>query len=73
VVLEKHKENVTGFINKGFTPFREYTRESRLESTAVFYNSKPARRKARRVGAFTFAAFVILMIPLILMLFGVGS
>jgi hypothetical protein len=68
VVLAKHQENVASFISKGLTPYSEYTRESRLKSTALYYNSKPLRNKARRVGAFTFFAFAVLMVPLVLQL-----
>lgn len=67
-VLEKHRESVASFVSKGYTPFQEYTRESRLESSALYYNSKPAKSKARRVGAFTFIAFVVLIFPLIVIL-----
>ena len=68
VVLAKHQENVTAFVKQGLAPYREYTRESRLESTVLYYQSKPLRSKARKVGAFTFGAFVILMVPLVLRL-----
>jgi hypothetical protein len=67
-VLEKHKENVAGFVSKGYVPFREYTRETRMEGAAIYYNSRPARGKARRVGAVTFIAFVVMMFPLVLTL-----
>jgi hypothetical protein len=73
VVLAKHQENVAAFVSKGLTPYREFTRESRLESTALYYNSGPLRSKARKVGAFTFFAFVILMVPLVLQLLNVSG
>jgi hypothetical protein len=67
-VLAKHKENVAAFVNKGYTPFKDYTRETRMEGAAIYYNSQPARSKARRVGLVTFIAFVVLMFPLVLSL-----
>jgi len=72
-VLARHRENVADFVSRGLTPYQEYTRESRLESTSLYYNSKPLRSKARRVGAFTFFAFLILIVPLLLQILAMAG
>jgi hypothetical protein len=49
-LLVMHKEAVDKLIDTGHRLFRDYTRESRLEATGLFYASSHSKRRMRFTG-----------------------
>jgi hypothetical protein len=43
-MLETHKKSVADFMNQGYTPFREYTWQSRIKATHLYYNSASIKK-----------------------------
>ena len=68
-ILEIHKKHVASFVNRGFTPCEEYTRQSRINAANLYYNSRLSRRQLRTAGAINFAFFLVFCFFLILPLF----
>jgi len=49
-VIKVHQERVQAFINVGSEPFKEYTQESRLQATELFYASDGSRKYMQSIG-----------------------
>jgi hypothetical protein len=63
--LELHKNNVQVFRNKGFIPYHEYSKQSRLQASDAYYQSSIARSQWRIAGAISCFGFIIFILPLI--------
>ncbi len=65
-ILEIHKKSVASFVKRGFTPYEEYTRQSRIDAANLYYNSRLSRRQLRTAGAINFVFFLVFCFFLIL-------
>ena len=50
-MLQTHKKQVDEFINKGYTPFTDFSRESAIKATDLYYRSPAPLRQLRIAGA----------------------
>jgi hypothetical protein len=60
-MLEVHKKQVENFIEKGRTPYQEYTRESFIRATNLYYSSPYPRKKLRVAGIINLLFFLFLI------------
>jgi hypothetical protein len=65
-ILNTHKMNVRNFIEKGFIPYKEYTWQSRLKATYLYYKNPFIRKDQFRTDLASLAILVICIIPLII-------
>jgi hypothetical protein len=49
-MLAVHQNQVNEFVNKGFIPFRDYTRETVIEATNLYYHAPHPLRQLRIAG-----------------------
>ncbi len=70
-MLETHKKQVEDFIARGFTPYRDYTRETVIEATNLYYNSPYPRRQLRVAG--TINLLFVLVCFLIFIFLALGA
>jgi hypothetical protein len=57
--LEEHKKNIVSFIVKGYSPFTEYTEQTRIDATNLYYKSKIIKSQMQTRGV---TALVLLLI-----------
>jgi hypothetical protein len=69
-MLEEHNKHVKEFSDKGYTPFREYSRESLIEATNLYYKSPHTRQQLRTAGMISLMFWVICVLIFILFLRG---
>ena len=67
-MLETHKKKVAEFTAKGLTPYRDYTRESLIEATLLFYNASHPRLQLRTAGMINLIYFLVLVFVFVLLL-----
>ncbi|MBN1188743.1 MAG: hypothetical protein JXA46_03235 [Dehalococcoidales bacterium] len=70
-MLEEHKKLVSEFVEKGYTPFRDYNRETLIEATNQYYAS-PYTRQQMRAAAMISLIFWFICI-LVVVLFARGA
>jgi len=58
-MLESHRKDVAGMIEKGQTPFRDYTRETVIEATRQYYRASYPKSQLRVAGVTNTLIFVI--------------
>jgi hypothetical protein len=69
-MLEEHKKLVREFTDKGFTPFRDYTRETLVDATNLYYSSPNTRQQLRTAGMVSLLFWVICVLVFILFVRG---
>jgi hypothetical protein len=67
-MLEAHRREVEEFVNKGFTPIKDYTQETAVQATHQYYNS-PYPRQQLRVAGFINLLFILFCIFICALLF----
>jgi hypothetical protein len=60
-MLEAHKEQVTKFVNEGYTPYSEYTQDTFIQATNEYYQSQYPRDQLRTAG---FVNLGLLLLPI---------
>jgi hypothetical protein len=71
--LEVHKKQVEEFINKGFNPYKEYTRDSLVQATVQYYHSSYPRQQLRTAGIFNLLFFLLIVFVFALLVKGAFS
>ena len=67
-MLAVHQNQVKEFVNKGFTPFGDYTRETVIEATNLYYRAPHPLRQLRIAGIINLL-FILLCIFVCVILF----
>jgi hypothetical protein len=67
-MLETHENEIKHFEEKGYTPIRDYTRETAIEATNQYYNSSYPRQQLRVAGIVNLL-FILLCILICAVLF----
>jgi hypothetical protein len=70
-MLEEHKKMVKEFTDKGYTPFRDYNRDTLIEATNLYYASPNTRQQMRTAAMFSLFFWFICVMILVLFLRGV--
>ena len=60
-LLSIHKKRIESMVSKGYHPFQEYTKETRLRATMQYYRSPVVRNKTRQASAL-FLFFVLFIV-----------
>ena len=58
-VLTIHRNCVDLFIEKGHTPFKEYTKQTRIDATNMYYGSNFVRKHMRTLGVISLIFFLV--------------
>lgn len=66
-MIESHRNDVAAFVAKGYVPFNEYTRESVIKATNLYYKASYPSRQLRIAGMtnsifFLFSLFVLYLL-----------
>jgi hypothetical protein len=69
-MLEEHRKNVKELSDKGYSPFQQYSRETLIEATNLYYNSPHTRQQLRTAGMISLLFWVVCVLLLILFLRG---
>lgn len=60
-MMEVHKIQVQHFLEKGRTPFQDYSRDSVIKATNLYYSSPYPRRQLRIAGVINLLFFLVLV------------
>jgi hypothetical protein len=70
-MLETHKNQVEKFVSRGFTPYYDYSRDSVIQATNLYYNSPYPRRQLRIAGTINLLFMLICILIFVFLLTGV--
>ena len=68
-LLAIHQRYVDEFLKKGFSPFSDYTQQTRLEATSLYYRINSVRKKMCTNGATYFILFLLFCFPFFYLIF----
>jgi hypothetical protein len=68
-LLALHQRHVKEYTKRGFTPFIEYNKQTRLEATSLYYKLKTVQKKMRLLGAVHLFFLLIICLPFAYFLF----
>ncbi len=69
-LLAMHHKQVEAFYGKGFSPYQDYTQDSRVKATYQYYNTKPIRKYMRLAGLVSLLVFIFGCYPFINLIIG---
>ncbi len=61
-MLQTHQKQVDEFIGKGYTPFTDFSRESAVRATDLYYRSPAPLRRLRVAGAINLGFLLLLVL-----------
>jgi hypothetical protein len=64
-LLSVHQKHIEEFTKKGLTPFIEYTQQTRLEATSLYYKIKTVRKQMRLLGAVYLFFLLVICLPFV--------
>jgi hypothetical protein len=67
-MLEIHRKQVEKFIAVGYIPFTEYTRESVIKATKLYYDSLYPKQQLRIAGVFNLLFFIVCLFLLAILI-----
>ena len=70
-LLAIHQRYVDEFRKKGFSPFSDYTQQTRLDATSLYYKISSVRGRMRKNGATYFILFLLFCFPFFYIIFNV--
>lgn len=64
-LLSVHKKQIESLLLKGYTPYQEYTKETRLKATSQYYNCSTIRKRMRKTYALVFEFLFIMLLAFV--------
>jgi hypothetical protein len=61
-LLNAHKKIAASLIEKGYSPFQEYSKQTRLKATNMYYQSTPIKNQMRNSGILSLSMIIIVAI-----------
>ena len=68
-MLESHKKDVADFVSKEYVPFNEYTRESVIRATNLYYQSPYPSQQLRYAGGINVIFFLLCLFLLYILIY----